>query len=302
MQIGLGTAQFGGAYGVTNTRGRISDAEGRAILRASERAGIQVIDTAAAYGDAEAVLGRLLWAGHSFRLITKTRPLASATISKKDVLTVRDAYMRSLERLNVPRAAGLLLHHADELARPGAELLAEQLIELRRNGLVERLGVSCYRPEELRLASTLLPLDLIQIPLNIFDRRFLTDGSLGELKRTGTEIHARSAFLQGLLLQPAALLPERFAPYRSAFEKLHAHASRHGRSLLELALCFMAGCADIDIAVVGVTGTDELDAITKAQTLAVNSPMACEGLDCNDERLLNPSLWQTLGNSIGMTT
>ena len=57
-QLSLGTAQFGLAYGITNTAGQVSEAEVAQLLKQAQDAGILFLDTAQAYGNAEAVLGR----------------------------------------------------------------------------------------------------------------------------------------------------------------------------------------------------------------------------------------------------
>ena len=59
-QVCLGTAQFGLSYGVTNTSGQVDEQEVRALLDEASSAGLSIIDTAQAYGDAEAVLGRAM--------------------------------------------------------------------------------------------------------------------------------------------------------------------------------------------------------------------------------------------------
>jgi len=70
MKLGLGTVQFGQAYGVSNRTGQVSSDDVRTILDRAAAAGIRVLDTAANYGEAEAVL-----AGQNtqpFRIVTKT--------------------------------------------------------------------------------------------------------------------------------------------------------------------------------------------------------------------------------------
>ena len=49
----LGTAQFGLPYGISNQRGQIPEAEVAAILAEAAKAGIDTLDTAAAYGSSE---------------------------------------------------------------------------------------------------------------------------------------------------------------------------------------------------------------------------------------------------------
>ena len=70
MKLGLGTVQFGQAYGVSNSRGQVLQENVRAILDRAAQAGVRVLDTAANYGEAEAVLAQQDIA--PFRVVTKT--------------------------------------------------------------------------------------------------------------------------------------------------------------------------------------------------------------------------------------
>src|SRR5262245_9917704 len=56
-KLGLGTVQFGLAYGVTNERGQVPASDAEAIVAVALAAGIDLFDTAAVYGNSESVLG-----------------------------------------------------------------------------------------------------------------------------------------------------------------------------------------------------------------------------------------------------
>src|SRR4051812_49209822 len=73
-KLGLGTVQFGQAYGISNSKGQVSRAEAAAILARAAQAGVMIIDTAANYGEAEAVLAKL--DTKPFRVVTKTITLS----------------------------------------------------------------------------------------------------------------------------------------------------------------------------------------------------------------------------------
>ena len=124
--LGLGTAQLGLAYGISNRSGQPSKAEAAAILECALDQGIDTIDTAPAYGEAEALLGRLLPAGADVRIVTKTAPLAGTEVSAADCEEARRSAERSLERLRRDRLDALLVHHGSDLALPGGERLAER--------------------------------------------------------------------------------------------------------------------------------------------------------------------------------
>ena len=63
-KIALGTVQFGLDYGINNTRGRIPKDEAFLILSKASEAGISVLDTAAAYGQSEEVIGEYISSGN----------------------------------------------------------------------------------------------------------------------------------------------------------------------------------------------------------------------------------------------
>lgn len=55
MKLALGTVQFGLPYGITNTAGQVAADEVTRILRRARELGLEVLDTAAAYGESERV-------------------------------------------------------------------------------------------------------------------------------------------------------------------------------------------------------------------------------------------------------
>ncbi|MEK7411133.1 MAG: aldo/keto reductase [Actinomycetota bacterium] len=76
-EITLGTAQFGYSYGIANRTGKIGIEAGREILTLARQHGVHTLDTAIAYGDAEAMLGEI--GCSSWDVITKLPPLPRKT-------------------------------------------------------------------------------------------------------------------------------------------------------------------------------------------------------------------------------
>lgn len=83
-QLCLGTAQFGLAYGITNAAGQVQEDAVAPLLLQAQEARIGWLDTAQAYGNAEAVLGRQLPAAHGFRLISKLPAQPQSEFSAQD--------------------------------------------------------------------------------------------------------------------------------------------------------------------------------------------------------------------------
>ena len=275
MKLGLGTVQFGQAYGVSNAKGQVSKAEAAAILDRAAKAGVKLLDTAANYGEAEAVL-----AGFNlspFRIVTKTVNLKNGLDA---VIT------RARESAAKLKADTLLVHAASDL-EDGT--LWPALLRLKAEGVFRRIGISVYVAEKpAELAARFRP-DVMQLPFSLLDQRLLQDGTLGRLKEMGIEIHARSLFLQGLLLMET--IPAHLQGAAPALNAVKGRIAASGTTPLAAALGFVLSRPEIDIGLVGVTTLAELDEILAA---AARPLPALDWAACAlaDEKILTPSLWQ----------
>ena len=244
-RLALGTVQFGLDYGINNPAGQPDDATVTEILNTAKAAGIALLDTATAYGDSEARLGHWLrragTGNRPFDLVTK---LAAGPAEQ-----VRQGLRESLERLQQRSIYGVLFHQfAGFREHPAAwdELRAAQAA-----GLVQRIGVSLYHPEEAEwLLANPMGVSLVQLPFNVLDQRFAP--LLPALQQAGVEVHVRSAFLQGLLLRAPATLPAFFAPLAPKIARLHFLAQGKGLPLASLLLLFAAYAPGVSKAVIGV--------------------------------------------------
>jgi aryl-alcohol dehydrogenase-like predicted oxidoreductase len=257
-QLCLGTAQFGLTYGITNAAGQVAEAEVGQILTQAEALGIRWLDTAQAYGNAETVLGRQLPASHCYRLISKLPAQPQPVFSATDADAWEQAFLSSCQRLGADNLEALLLHAPADLHKPGGQHLEAWLLGLRERGLVQRLGVSIYTAEDLEGVNPAL-LDLVQLPLSLLDQRLLQNGTLASLRARGTAIHARSLYLQGLLLTPAAQWPTWVsAEVRAHQQALETLAEQRGCRLIDLALGFARQLTELEAVVVGLCSVQEL--------------------------------------------
>lgn len=293
MKLGLGSAQFGMDYGVTNPSGKVADVEVRRILELAAEVGVHVLDTALGYGDSERAIGAALPENHSFRIVTKTRVFKADRITRDDARAVERDLRQSLARLKQERLYGLLIHHAEDLLVPGGKLLIEAMERCVDGGLVGKIGVSIYTAKQIDGVLRLFRPGIVQLPISVLDQRLVQSGHLAHLYRMGVEVHARSVFLQGALLTAPADLPEFLAPLRDKLEALHSLMRATGFSLLEGALAFIAQHREVSAAIVGVTGRDELRQIAAAATAADSIKLDFRSFAEQDDALLNPVRWTT---------
>lgn len=287
-KLGLGTVQWGMPYGVTNREGMTPPGEVAHILAAARAVGVRTLDTAALYAQAEVVLGQQDIA--AFDVVTKTPRFATGRISNDQADALVATFHQSLQRLRQERVHGLLLHHAADLVAPGGELLLNAMRALKSAGLVSRIGVSVYDASQLEAVLDVFRPDIVQLPLNVFDRRLVDDGSLARLGSLGVEVHARSAFLQGLLLMGTDELPAYFAPIRPLLVRWHAACSEQGMTPVQAALAFVRELPGVSVCLVGVQDRAQFEQCARDFNRGEN--FDATGLACNDPAFVNPALWK----------
>lgn len=280
-RLALGTVQFGMPYGVANTTGRPDSSTVRAILDEAERAGVRLLDTAVAYGDAESVIGSCVKETSSVRVVTKLPPGCRAA-------DVRRHVENSCARLG-RRPWGVLMH--DAATSRDAELVRELAGVADEYGF--RFGLSAYRPEDVEdLLSREPTTSLVQVPYSAVDRRFET--RFEGWRARGVQIHTRSALLQGLLTLPPAAVPESLSGLRASVGRLHAVAAAAETSPAALALAFAVAQEGIDAVVVGVETVLQLRdnlALFDRPHLFELATRELRDLAQNDEHLILPNLW-----------
>lgn len=295
----VGTAQFGLHYGITNTAGKITENEVRKILVHADLAGISLLDTAQAYGDAEAVLGRNLPRKNSFGLISKLSPQSQSVFTIQDLPIWDQTLDKTLKRLRVSSIEAILLHSTDDLRKPGARYLLEWLFGLRDRGVVQRLGVSIYEAQDLNQIPNNL-LDIVQLPLSLYDQRLLVDGTIDRLRSKGCAVHARSIYLQGLLLKNSNCWPKWIsAEIRNHHTSLEKFALERGSNLLECALGFVRDQEALEAIVVGLCSCYELQQLLqswKTPSPFLKNEWASWSLDnTSNKTILDPRLWPKNG-------
>jgi len=291
MKLGLGTVQFGLDYGVSNKKGKPELKEVIRILRLAKEAGIHVIDTAAVYGESENILGQGLSNSHSFKIVTKTPGFKNPTIHESDLDHLEKSFNLSSKRLNQKYLYGLLIHNSEDVFKPGGYKIVDRMTQLARNGSVQKIGVSVYTGDQIDHVLEIFRPDIIQLPINFLDQRLIESGHLVKLKKLGIEIHARSIFLQGLLLMENKENPF-YSIMKDKWDAYQLFLKKNGLSRLQAALNFVLRRPELDCLVVGVCSAKELGEVLKAYHRIADVSLDMSEFSCQDEHLLDPSRWK----------
>lgn len=287
QRLALGAAQFGLPYGVANNSGQVSRDEAVRILDHAWSAGLDTLDTAIEYGDSEQRLGE--FGVGQWHVVSKLPPMPESCTNVAG--WVQESVTASLSRLKIKKLHGLLLHRSQQLLGAQGQTLYAALDALKTQGLVDKIGVSIYDPQELDSLWSHFRFDLVQAPFNILDRRLVTTGWLTRLKQAGAEVHVRSVFLQGLLLMPAASRPSYFQPWQPLWAQWHQWLADMKLTPLQVCLRFVLAQRQIDRIIVGVDSLKHLqDILAVAEETGIESPANLISADLD---LINPSRWKT---------
>lgn len=270
----LGTVQFGLQYGV-NSAGRPNADAVKAILSEASKGGITTLDTSSAYGNSEEVLGDSIAKPGQFKIVSKY---------PKGGTPVGEMFNGSLKRLKVEKLYGYLLHHFEVYKNNPA--VWDEFIALKESGKVQKIGFSLYTPEELEfILKNGFPFDLIQVPFNIFDKKFLP--YMKELHEKGVEIHVRSTFLQGLFFKDRNALPEKLKPMKKYLLQLDEFSQKSELSISEIALNYNLQNPYIDGVLIGVDNVEQLQMNLNS---VKDTPIDIE-FEIKEQELLNPVNW-----------
>ena len=270
----LGTVQFGLQYGV-NSAGRPSREDVKGILNKAAKGGITTLDTSSAYGNSEEILGECITPEEHFKTVSKY---------PKGTTPVWEMFNSSLRRLKFNKLYGYLLHHF-EVYKNNPKIW-DEFVALKETGKVQKIGFSLYTPEELQfILDNKSPFDLIQVPFNIFDKKFLP--LIKEVHEKGVEIHVRSTFLQGLFFKDRDALPEKLKPLKKYLLQLDEFSKRSGLSISEIALNYNLQNPYIDGVLIGVDNVEQL----KTNLASVKDTPVDIEIEVKEQELLNPVNW-----------
>ncbi len=282
--LGLGSAQFGCDYGISNTRGRVSEDEVRQILSYAADCRITHIDAAHYHGDVERILGRCWPFPSPFKPQVRTLRL------EKGLEWLESRLRRSVDHMGLARIHAALVDSAEDLTGAEGDALWARLEKLKAEGLVSRIGISAtYDDEPVLLAKRFKP-DIMQVPVSILDQRLVRNGALEQLAGLGVEVQVRSVFLQGLLFLPREALPSNLAPIGPHLSRVRRIMAECGADPLHAALSYALNLAGVSTVIVGVTSAAELRAIVAASERKAPRVLY-DMLALNDEIALDPNQW-----------
>jgi aryl-alcohol dehydrogenase-like predicted oxidoreductase len=295
-RLAVGTVQFGLPYGVANRTGQPSFRQVCEILVCAIENGATTLDTAAAYGESESILGRALreiGALDQVTIVSKVRHLKTMGqehTSENVEWWIRDSVASSLARLGIDSLPVCLFHDTVDVA------YTDVLLELKREGLVQYVGVSVIKPEQMGMVLSTPGVEAIQISTNMLDQRIRRSEDLAAAADAGMAVFVRSIYLQGLLVMPLdEIVPElhQVLPFRQVLQDIAFDA---GLTMPEMALRYGLSLPGVTSVLTGVETVEQMEANVRIAARGPLPPEVVQAVDkavpdLSDTIVLSPWLW-----------
>ena len=284
----LGTVQFGLEYGINNSIGKPSFEVIKDILDLAFLNGVNILDTAEAYGDSQEILGRYhKQSKNKFEIITKfcrTRKDLSEDILKR--------VETDLTTLNVESLYCYMYHSFNDFIS-FYKKDSDRIKNLKQQKLIKKFGISVYTNEEIEAVLEFKEVDLIQLPFNILDNINLRGEIIRKANENGVEVHTRSTFLQGLIFKNSNDLSSSLKPIKPYLDSIKCISKNYNITIQDLALKYVLSQKKINNILIGVETLEQLEMnfnIT-LNNLSQETINEINAINIKDVRLLNPSNW-----------
>lgn len=282
-KLAIGTAQLGSSYGVLNNS-IIKKNDFKKIEKIIKKNKIKYIDTALDYGISQERLSRSKL--KKLNIISKIK----FNNSEKNFFFhkyLNKVFNKNLKILKLKKIYCLMIHDTKVLFSNKSQIVINYLNQLKKKKLISKIGVSVYSPTELRNVMKILDVDIIQIPVNVMDQRFLKNNLLKKLKKKNILIFARSIFLQGLLLQSE--VPKNFFKYKAEFNKFFLWCEQFEVSKVSACINFVKNIKEIDYLIVGFNNSNQLLQIVEGYKKKVKVPRI---FFSKKNKLIDPREWR----------
>ncbi len=284
-KIILGTVQFGLEYGINNKTGQPKAEKVFEILDYAFVSGINLLDTADAYGNAVELIGMYHQnRSNRFNVITKFKAA--------DHFSVDEWTNTQLRRLKVEQLYGCMFHDFDNYKNN--QHLVTALQKQQKKGYISKIGVSVYTNAQFEEVINDSFISLIQLPYNLLDNNLQRGDLLEKSQKYKKEIHTRSVFLQGLFFKNPDEFPKKLTPLKDEIRHLIGLSKTFKIDLGSIALNYALHHKSINHVLIGVDTMAQLE--TNLQLLNQEIPQELisiiDKINVKNIELLNPSNWK----------
>ena len=250
----IGTSNFNQNYGLSNTKLRLKEIQ--KILNLAKKNKIKFIDTALDYNLTPNFTKKISF--KKFKIITKFK--LPKNDKKNFVNNLEQLLIKEIKKFNIKKFHAILIHRSSDLTTIYGKQIIKVLNSLKKKKLIQYIGVSIYDFNELKKIPSSFKIDLAQIPINVFDQRFLNKKILKFFKNKKIKLQARSVFLQGGLLNKNKKM-QKLGEYQDNFAK---NCKKNLTDPLTASLSFVKNLDQFRYINIGIDNAKQLKTIIKS--------------------------------------
>lgn len=280
MKFVLGIANFDRNYSFSNN---INQRKINSILKLANSLRFREIDTANNYSQANKILKSNNYK-KKFLLNTKISNIKGKNFKNKINYEIK----KFKKKLEVNKINTLLFHDRNQIFEKNIKKIISYVLELKRNKIIRKYGFSIYNSNELKEILKYSNPDVIQLPGNIFDHRYLNKTKLKELKNKKIEIQIRSIFLQGVTLK--RIYPTKDIKSLEFIKKYWKKIDSLGINPLKYNINFLKKFKDVDKFIVSFEDRNQM--IEFIKIFNSKKKEISKGFKTTNLYLINPYLWK----------
>ena len=278
----IGTANFKKHYGLNPTSFFSKTKNFKRSIKYLSFKKLNTFDTATIY-DSEKMFKE--FSKSKFNFISKIQ----LKKKHKDFKILKKEISSTMQDLNKKKIYAILAHNPNFLLKKNGKRIFRNLKNLKKINICHKVGYSIYSPSDLNKLYKKFKPEVVQLPLNVFDQRMLDSGWIDFLKKKRVEIHARSIFLQGLLLRKKNTVPKKFLKSKNEFNNWFDWLKKNKISNLHACLQFIYSIKKVSKIVIGYENLAQLKEILKCKVK--NDKKNFRSLKVSKIKLIDPRKW-----------
>ena len=281
MKLSIGTANFLKRYGLLKTH--VSNNEILKIFRFLKKNNLKNLDTAIEYDNFFKLRNKINF--DKFLISTKISFIEN-NFSQKYLRILK----KQIDSNKFKQYEIIFIHNFDDIKKKNHQKIFEFMNLLKKLRLTKKIGISTYNPNNLKDIKASYNVDVVQAPVSIFDRRFLSSSVISILKKKQLSLQARSIFLQGTLLNSKEIIKNFDLKKKNIFYKYQKWCNDQKIDKRKSCIDFIKDQKIIDSVVVGVESLSQFKEIYKDFT-SKSKKNYPKNIFSNNKNLIDARRW-----------